>query len=173
RRRELVVALEHRAVGRRHPDVHAGAVREIGDAADVVVVAVRDEDAGAPRSHPRELEAKRGGVGAGVDHDRFRRTALGTDDVAVRLDRTQLVAIDDERHRRTSLSGADKLAPVRSWNLTELDAPAGTRDPIVLETADGTRAVMLAIAPGQELREHEVKARAWVTVVEGRGGLAS
>lgn len=57
---------------------------------------------------------------------------------------------------------------MRSWNLTELDAPAGTRDPIVLETADGTRAVMLAIAPGQALREHEVKERAWVTVVEGR-----
>jgi quercetin dioxygenase-like cupin family protein len=57
---------------------------------------------------------------------------------------------------------------VRSWNLNELDAPAGTRDPVVLETADGARAVMLAIAPGQELREHEVKERAWVTVVEGR-----
>jgi quercetin dioxygenase-like cupin family protein len=57
---------------------------------------------------------------------------------------------------------------VRSWDLTELDAPAGTRDPIVLETADGARAVMLAISPGQELREHEVKERAWVTVVEGR-----
>jgi quercetin dioxygenase-like cupin family protein len=57
---------------------------------------------------------------------------------------------------------------VRSWDLTELDAPAGTRDPIVLETADGARAVMLSIAPGQELREHEVKERAWVTVVEGR-----
>jgi quercetin dioxygenase-like cupin family protein len=56
---------------------------------------------------------------------------------------------------------------VRSWNLTELDAPEGTRDPIVLETADGARAVMLAIAPGQELSEHEVKERAWVTVVEG------
>ena len=62
---------------------------------------------------------------------------------------------------------------MRSWNLTELDAPAGTRDPIVLETADGTRAVMLAIAPGQELREHEVKERAWVTVVEGRARFES
>jgi quercetin dioxygenase-like cupin family protein len=57
---------------------------------------------------------------------------------------------------------------VRSWDLTELDAPAGTRDPVVLDTADGARAVMLAIAPGQELREHEVKERAWLTVVEGR-----
>ncbi len=56
---------------------------------------------------------------------------------------------------------------MRSWNLTKLDAPAGTRDPIALETADGLRAVMLAFAPGQELREHEVKERAWLTVVEG------
>jgi mannose-6-phosphate isomerase-like protein (cupin superfamily) len=57
---------------------------------------------------------------------------------------------------------------VQSWRLTEIDAPDGTRDPVVLDTADGARAVMLAIAPGQELREHEVKERMWVTVVEGR-----
>jgi quercetin dioxygenase-like cupin family protein len=57
---------------------------------------------------------------------------------------------------------------VQSWNLTELDAPDGTRDPLVLATADGARAVMIAIAPGQELREHEVKERAWVTVVDGQ-----
>jgi quercetin dioxygenase-like cupin family protein len=56
---------------------------------------------------------------------------------------------------------------VQSWNLMELDAPAGTRDPIVLDSADGARAVMIAISAGQELREHEVKERAWVTVVDG------
>ena len=56
---------------------------------------------------------------------------------------------------------------MQSWRLTEIDAPDGTRDPVVLDTADGARAVMLAIAPGQELREHEVKERMWLTVVEG------
>jgi quercetin dioxygenase-like cupin family protein len=57
---------------------------------------------------------------------------------------------------------------VQSWNLIEIEAPQGTRDPVVLETADDARAVLLVISPGQELSEHEVKERAWVTVVEGR-----
>jgi quercetin dioxygenase-like cupin family protein len=56
---------------------------------------------------------------------------------------------------------------VQSWRLTEIDAPDGTRDPVVLATADGARAVMLKLDPGQELREHQVKERVWVTVVEG------
>lgn len=62
---------------------------------------------------------------------------------------------------------------MESWDLTAIDAPGGTRDPVVLETADGARAVLIALAPGQELREHEVKERAWVTVVEGRARIAS
>jgi quercetin dioxygenase-like cupin family protein len=57
---------------------------------------------------------------------------------------------------------------MQSWDLTQMDAPDGTRDPVVLETADGARAVMLVIGPGQELGDHEVRERAWVTVVEGR-----
>jgi quercetin dioxygenase-like cupin family protein len=56
---------------------------------------------------------------------------------------------------------------MQTWNLTEINAPDGTRDPVVLETADGARAVMLVIAPGQELGDHQVRERAWVTVVEG------
>lgn len=56
---------------------------------------------------------------------------------------------------------------MQSWNLSEIDAPDGTRDPVVLATEDGARAVMVALDPGQELREHEVKERAWVAVVEG------
>jgi mannose-6-phosphate isomerase-like protein (cupin superfamily) len=56
---------------------------------------------------------------------------------------------------------------VQSWKLTELAAPDGTRDPLVLATADGARAVMIAISAGQALREHEVKERAWVTIVDG------
>jgi quercetin dioxygenase-like cupin family protein len=62
---------------------------------------------------------------------------------------------------------------MQTWNLTELDAPDGTRDPVVLQSADGARAVMLALQPGQELREHEVKERAWVTVVEGEAQIGS
>jgi quercetin dioxygenase-like cupin family protein len=56
---------------------------------------------------------------------------------------------------------------MESWNLNEIDAPAGTRDPVVLATEDGARAVMIKLEPGQELSDHEVKERAWLTVVEG------
>jgi quercetin dioxygenase-like cupin family protein len=56
---------------------------------------------------------------------------------------------------------------VQSWQLTQLDAPAGTRDPLVLHTADGARAVMIRLEGGQALGDHQVKERAWVTVVEG------
>jgi quercetin dioxygenase-like cupin family protein len=57
---------------------------------------------------------------------------------------------------------------VQSWNLLELDAPDGTRDPIVLQSHDEARAVLIRLDPGQELGEHQVKERAWLSVVEGR-----
>ena len=56
---------------------------------------------------------------------------------------------------------------MKSWNLRELGAPDGTRDPVVLDTEDGARAVMLRFNPGQELGDHQVKERAWIAVIEG------
>ncbi len=56
---------------------------------------------------------------------------------------------------------------MQRWDLLDIDAPAGTRDPVVLHTDDHARAVMIRIAPGQELGPHQVKERAWVTVLEG------
>jgi quercetin dioxygenase-like cupin family protein len=56
---------------------------------------------------------------------------------------------------------------VRHWNLLEHDAPAGTRDPVVLHSDDGARAVLIVLQPGQELGDHQVKENAWVTVVDG------
>jgi quercetin dioxygenase-like cupin family protein len=53
------------------------------------------------------------------------------------------------------------------WNLTEIDAPAGTRDAHVLRQDDGGRAILIVLNPGQELGEHQVKEDAWLTVVEG------
>lgn len=44
--------------------------------------------------------------------------------------------------------------------------PRGTRDPVVLDSGD-TRAVLIALGPGQELGEHQVRERAWVVVVDG------
>ena len=60
---------------------------------------------------------------------------------------------------------------MRSWNLLEIDAPAGTRDPVVLHS-DEARAVLIRLAAGQQLGNHEVKERAWISVVEGTARLS-
>ena len=62
---------------------------------------------------------------------------------------------------------------MRIWNLVELDAPAGTRDPVVLHSADGARALMIRLEAGQQLGDHQVKERAWVCVVEGEVRIVS
>ncbi len=56
---------------------------------------------------------------------------------------------------------------MESWNLREVEAPHGTRSPVVLHTGEGARAVLIALAPGQSLGDHEVKESAYLTVVEG------
>jgi quercetin dioxygenase-like cupin family protein len=56
---------------------------------------------------------------------------------------------------------------VQSWNLREIETPGGSRSPVVLRSENEARAVLVGLEPGQELREHEVKERAWVVVVEG------
>ncbi len=55
---------------------------------------------------------------------------------------------------------------MRTWNLLELDAPDGIRTPTVLHSGDA-RAIALCLQPGQTLGDHQVRERAWVTVVEG------
>jgi quercetin dioxygenase-like cupin family protein len=55
---------------------------------------------------------------------------------------------------------------METWNLTAIDAPRGTVDPVVLASYD-SRAILVALNPGQELGDHQVKERAWITVVEG------
>jgi quercetin dioxygenase-like cupin family protein len=53
------------------------------------------------------------------------------------------------------------------WNLTQIEAPGGTRDPVVLRQDEGGRAILIALNPGDELGDHQVKENAWLTVVEG------
>ena len=55
---------------------------------------------------------------------------------------------------------------MRVWHLHEIDTPDGTRSPVVLDSED-SRAVLIGIAPGQELGEHQVRERAWLVVVDG------
>ena len=70
---------------------------------------------------------------------------------------------------RFEARGVVKTANQRmnKWDLLELDAPAGVRDPIVVVEDDGARAVLIVLEPGQELGEHQVKEHAWVVVLEG------
>jgi quercetin dioxygenase-like cupin family protein len=56
---------------------------------------------------------------------------------------------------------------MQHWNLLELDAPDGSRDPFVLHSDDGARAVLIVLSPGQGLGEHQVKENAWITVLDG------
>jgi quercetin dioxygenase-like cupin family protein len=56
---------------------------------------------------------------------------------------------------------------VQHWDLLAIDAPQGTRDPVVVAQDDGARAVLIVLSPGQELGEHQVRENAWVAVVEG------
>jgi mannose-6-phosphate isomerase-like protein (cupin superfamily) len=55
---------------------------------------------------------------------------------------------------------------VEAWNLTAIETPGGTVSPHVL-FSDDSRAVLIRLAPGQELSEHQVRERAFVCVVEG------
>jgi quercetin dioxygenase-like cupin family protein len=68
---------------------------------------------------------------------------------------------------RLSVSRRGNASLVQRWDLLDLDAPDGTRDPIVLHSDDGARAVLIVLSPGQRLGDHQVKENAWVTVLDG------
>jgi quercetin dioxygenase-like cupin family protein len=57
---------------------------------------------------------------------------------------------------------------VQSWNLAELETPGGTRSPIVLHSTAEARAVLIGLAPGQALGDHQVHENAYIVVVDGR-----
>jgi quercetin dioxygenase-like cupin family protein len=57
---------------------------------------------------------------------------------------------------------------VQHWKLYDIETPDGSRSPVVLHSQDGeSRVVLIALEPGQELRDHEVKEAALVLVVSG------
>src|SRR5262249_30417774 len=63
--------------------------------------------------------------------------------------------------------GMERLRGMNTWDLLEVAAPDGVRDPVVVVEDDGARAVLLVLQPGQELGEHQVKENAWAVVVDG------
>jgi quercetin dioxygenase-like cupin family protein len=57
---------------------------------------------------------------------------------------------------------------VQHWKLNEIETPDGSRSPVVLHSQDGeSRVVLIALEPGQELSEHQVKETALLLVVAG------
>src|ERR671935_1946293 len=57
--------------------------------------------------------------------------------------------------------------PMRHWNLREIDTPGGSRSPVVLDSDEAARAILIGLEPGQELGDHQVKEHAFVLVVDG------
>ena len=62
---------------------------------------------------------------------------------------------------------------MQSWDVIQIEAPEGTRLAAVLETVDGARAIIIRLAPGEELGDHQVRERAWLMVVEGTARIAA
>ena len=59
---------------------------------------------------------------------------------------------------------------MQHWKLYEIDTPDGSRSPVVLHSEDGeSRVVLIALEPGQELSDHQVKEAALLLVVSRRG----
>jgi quercetin dioxygenase-like cupin family protein len=56
---------------------------------------------------------------------------------------------------------------VLSWNLREIETPGGSRSPVVLDSDEAARVVLIGLDPGQQLGEHQVKEHAFVLVVDG------
>ena len=100
RRDEVRQVLEQPLLVLGHVDRRLGALGEVGDAEEVIPMAVRDQDRRALRAECGELEPQLPGIAARVDHDRFAGTSGAADDVAVRPDRAKLVAVDDDAHAR-------------------------------------------------------------------------
>ena len=57
---------------------------------------------------------------------------------------------------------------MRSWNLLEIETPAGSRSPVVLHSDAEARAVLVRLSAGQALGDHQVKEFSYVAVVDGR-----
>ena len=62
---------------------------------------------------------------------------------------------------------------MQTWNLMEIPAPDGTRDPVVVHSGNEARAVLIVLNPGQVMGDHQVKENAWVTVLEGSVRISS
>ena len=58
---------------------------------------------------------------------------------------------------------------MQSWDLNEIETPAGSRSPVVLHSTDEARAVLIGLDPGQALGDHQVHERACTVRMESGG----
>src|SRR6266511_4370330 len=72
RRYEAVDVLEQRLLLLGHVHRCAGFLGQVGNAAEVVPVAVRDQNRGALGAHPDKLEPQARSLTTGIDDDRLR-----------------------------------------------------------------------------------------------------
>ena len=56
---------------------------------------------------------------------------------------------------------------MKSWALSEIETPGGSRSPVVLHSGDEGRAVLIELEGGQELGEHQVKENLFLVVIDG------
>lgn len=71
-------------------------------------------------------------------------------------------------HRTYASVGGEKPTgwePMKSWHALELDLKP--RLPEILTSNDDARAVVLDLAAGESLQEHEIHERAWLIVLAG------
>jgi quercetin dioxygenase-like cupin family protein len=62
---------------------------------------------------------------------------------------------------------------VRSWNLHQIEAEGGSRSPVVLDSDEAARAVLIVLDAGQALGDHQVKEHAFILVVDGTAQIDS
>ena len=62
---------------------------------------------------------------------------------------------------------------MQTWNLSDIETPGGSRSPVVVQSEDEARAVLIGLDPGQSLGDHQVHERSWVIVLEGRVSIQS
>jgi quercetin dioxygenase-like cupin family protein len=55
---------------------------------------------------------------------------------------------------------------MRSWDLSTIEVEP--HQPVVLDSEDEGRAIVINLPAGEQLNEHQVHERAWVLVVSGR-----
>ena len=62
---------------------------------------------------------------------------------------------------------------MRSWNVGEINVEGGSRSPVVLDSDEAARVVLIALEPGQSLGDHQVKEHAFILVVDGSARVES